>query len=150
MIVLGVDPGQTTGWALLEHPMRLVGSGQVEAEGRDISSLLSGLGPEDELVIERFRLRPTKGRALGGDDLVAAQVVGALKDAAESTLVPVVEQEPAIKAVMPVGLLSALGVLPRGRHARDACRHAAYRLLHGHGSKDDPYVQARLASYLSA
>lgn len=130
MLILGVDPGQTTGWCLIEAPLTLRGSGQIAASEFNAQALLTGLGPQDELVIESFRLRPSKGKAQGGSDMVAPRIIGALQEQADAQHVPVIYQEPSIKRAMSNELIHALGIGPKtGHHSVDAARHCVYRAL---------------------
>ena len=147
MLILGVDPGGVVGWCLVEAPLILRGSGQIKASEFRASALLTGLGPQDELVIESFRLRPSKGKSQGGSDMVTPQIIGALQEQAQTQGIPVIYQEPSIKHAMTGDLLRALGLWPKtGHHSQDAARHVGYRVLTQWA--EDPAVVVRLREYV--
>lgn len=146
MVILGIDPGGTTGWALVRDLLEVVDGG----ETRDRDEVLLQIPRADEIVVESFRLRPSKGRALGGERLVASEIIGAVEEALEREgRKPPVLQDPSVKRLLPDPALRALGLwLPGRGHARDAIRHAGYRFLTTHLDMVGRTARARWQAYM--
>ena len=145
MIVLGVDPGQTTGFCLLKNCQgrqrvySLLEAGQILWDRRklDMYALLSGtyrtrLPVPEAIVIESFRLRPGRAMEQVGSTFPSVQVIGNIEafQFALSLSVPLIFQEPSI--------ISRVEILPEHEdrltgkpHAQDAYKHARYYLVKG-------------------
>lgn len=138
MLILAIDPGQTTGVCALEsdpeNNIRVVAAVQIPWSRRieDFAALLAGTSEEglqqpDVIVFEAFRLRPGRAMEQVGSIFPSVRVIG-IVEALHYTMdlkCPIVYQEPSI--------LSRTEVLEEhkqhfvGReHAADAYRHARY------------------------
>ena len=90
-MILGIDPGETTGWALLSSVGKLVDMGQVKYDG--LHKWLDSLSSEIEtVVIENFRIRP--GTNFTWSEMKTIKVIGALEYRAACIHARVVFQEP--------------------------------------------------------
>lgn len=120
MIILGVHPGGTTGSALVLDLEKVVDAG----ETRDPEEVIRYLREADEVVVESFRVRPSKGKAIRGARVVASEIIGMIGEAAaREGLLPPVLQDPSVKRLLPDPALRALDLWVPGRgHARDALR----------------------------
>lgn len=120
MRILGIDPGKSTGWALLDGT-KLVGHGV--AKGFVELDLILKTATYDILVIENFRIRPKAPPWL---PLTAAETIGMVKYVVEVCLsdrdIRVVLQEPSQK--VPIKAARGLSV-----HERDALGHAIARAV---------------------
>ncbi len=133
MLVLGVDPGITTGYALLDargaRDFRPVDMGVCRGlEG--IQHLLT-LDPKPEVyVIEAFTLWPKYAVKVSQDDpsLLTSQYIGALTYNLWLRRSEVVFQQPANKKSCPDSLIRQVGLWrpsdDQTPHERDAIRHA--------------------------
>lgn len=92
--VLSVDPGDTTGWAILAFEGgELMDSGQSSIT--EFMDKLDSLDPASIKVIvaEDFILYANKAQAQTGSRFVASQVIGMLKAYARKDKIPVVMQQ---------------------------------------------------------
>lgn len=131
LVICGVDPGITTGWAVLRG-VEVVDCGECKAVLEGVSSALDRFvwGTEaGVVVIEDFRLRPG---GIGGTQWsgLSPVWVGAWIEALlwnEGWTGVVAKQMPAAaKSVMTDQKLKAMGLWKVGSvHVRDAIRHAA-------------------------
>lgn len=129
MKILGVDPGKSTGLALIqvnEKKMELL------ALRTSTDSLcldwLDLLKAADLLAVESFELRPQKARSGSFDwsDMLTPQVIGSVKTLAKMHEKEVVMQSPSVK---PMGYAwSGQKYVPKkaGVHQQDALAHASY------------------------
>jgi hypothetical protein len=129
--VLGVDPGYTTGWSLVdiatgdEHGWRHI-------KFPDMAEHLAQLEPTgwhiSDIVIEDFTLLGGKALAQTGSHFETVQVIGMFRLWAVYTGTPVHMQPPSIKTIAE----KYTGVKPRGAHDKnhhvDAFNHACYWL----------------------
>lgn len=136
MKILGVDPGQTTGLALIEldqNTKKLSLLGIRESTDQTCLDWQDWMTEADVVVYETFRVRP--GVNFVGDDMVASRVIGALTALArqqDKTLVP---QEPAIK---PVGYGWSNQTYKRGKqgmHQQDGIAHAVFYAVKKHSAR---------------
>lgn len=131
-IVLCLDPGETTGWALW-HEGKLHTCGQ-EYTGQDPAStgrLVKWLDQDDHLrliVYEEYRVRGNKFREHVGSEVVTIQHIGAIKVVADELGVPLWKQSAGMaKGFATDGKLRRWGLWqPNERHANDAIRHGIY------------------------
>lgn len=125
---LGVDPGETTGYALMETPEKMHSWGHVKFD--DIFDWLENLPAGIEVIImESFQLFGHKAKAQTGSKMKTSQVIGAVKAYAHRHKITVVEQPPTIKAFAE----KQSGLKPTGAHANshriDAFNHCYYYFL---------------------
>lgn len=106
-VVIGFDPGGTTGWCAMEyhpgdpsqHPT-ILGAGQCDTWKMVpfLFGIYAGLGQptappnakELVCVTEDFRLYKKEGPSLVGDQFIAPQVIGVIRFIAEQVKVPIV------------------------------------------------------------
>lgn len=137
MKVLGLDPGKTTGVALIEIFNKRIKPPLAYLECRDETLLeIEHLFAEaDFIVVEDFKTRPGKARqgAFDWDQMIAPQVIGAAKALAKRYKKDLILQQPSLKPVA-YGL-SNQKYYPgkKGMHRQDALAHAVFysvRSLH--------------------
>jgi len=133
--VIGVDPGDTTGWVILKrNGGECVRLGQTRAD--DMPGVITKAFKEysiSEIVYEEFVLYANRAQAQQGSRFFASQVVGMLKFAAyQNGNIPTVSQ-PA-QVLKTAELIS--GVKQPGDHSKshhvDAFNHAYYWLVKHH------------------
>ena len=128
-MVLGVDPGKTTGLGLIKVEGKKI-TLQTIRESKDVtcSDYLDLLQEADIVVIENFRVRPLKARqgSFDYDDMVAPRVIGALIAQASNLKKKHVLQEPAIKPVGYGWSNQRYVKGKKGQHIPDAVAHAVY------------------------
>lgn len=90
-MILAVDPGDTTGWAILSMQGILADMGQVKLD--KLHDFLDSLVDIDTIVIENFRVRP--GVNFSWSELATIQVIGAFGYKAHLLKAKFVKQEPA-------------------------------------------------------
>lgn len=135
--ILGLDPGKTTGWAIIRvGEDRKVELGLIgETKDMALLEIEPRFDEADVIVYENFLVRPKN--AMKGDfnydPMFAPQVIGAIKTLAALKKKDLQKQEPAIK---PVGYGFAGLQYTRGKkgmHVQDAIAHAwfyAVKQLH--------------------
>lgn len=133
---LGVDPGHTTGYAILSswQPIALDISGHVLFE--DVPDWLQGL-PEDidMVVMEEFKLLPGKATyqaTNSNSQMKTSQVEGMVKLWAAQRKIPVVMQSPAIKA----STEKQSGLKPSGSHNKNSHWIDAFNHLYYYGIRN--------------
>lgn len=130
MKVLGIDPGGTTGWAVIED-LELQLAGQVKAD--NFHFWLSNLATDfDVIVVEDYKIRPDK--LIGHYDHAwssgqTMRFIGALQYWAYANGIKLELQQPVIKPVAAgwTGLPYIKG--KKDMHHVDATLHAAYYLV---------------------
>lgn len=130
MKILGIDPGGTTGYSLIELKDKTIIPHEFgHIKDKLLLELVPYLVQADIIVYENFLLRPDKARSGAFDwkSNVTEQVIGSLKTlAALHGKTKIVVQEPAQK---PVGYgFANLKYVPgkKGTHWQDAHCHAVY------------------------
>lgn len=96
-VVIGVDPGGTTGWCVASYdpedvaaPPHIIISGQSpDWKGLDGLRFFWDTGTDATFVVEDFRLRAKEAPSLVGDAMIACQVIGVVKYLCEKWNVPV-------------------------------------------------------------
>lgn len=129
MLILGIDPGGTTGIALLSIKDKK--ATLVEAlESKDLSFIENNwlLIKADHIICEDFKVRPDMARKGSFDynNMQTPQIIGSIKTLARLLEKEVVLQQPAIK---PIGYGFAHLVYKAGKkglHIQDAAAHAMY------------------------
>lgn len=133
MILLGIDPGITTGYALLEakgaRDFVSLDAGAVRGQ-EGIDYLLTITPKPDVYVIETFTLWPKLAVKVAQDDpsLLTSQCIGALTFNLWKRRAQVVFHQPANKKSCPDSLIRQVGLWrpssDQTPHERDAIRHA--------------------------
>lgn len=125
MRILGLDPGGTTGWAIIEYDdssVKLIDKGQIEGSLKGFlhynwSDLI--FRDFDMIVCESFTLR----EGVYGADLSPVYIIGALEALYPQT--EIIYQEPKLKPLCDNDRLKTMGLYTAGQgHAMDAVRHA--------------------------
>lgn len=124
MKLLSLDPGGTTGYALIEYDdnyFRITDSGQVPGGLQGFlewdSDFYEAIGL-DLVVCESFTLR----EGIYGADLSPVYIIGALEARYDDT--EIVYQEPKLKPLCDDDRLKKMGFHERGKpHRNDAVRH---------------------------
>lgn len=125
---LGVDPGDTSGYALFSDPQTMVEWGHVKFD--DLPDWIATLPPGITVVIiESFQLFSHKAKQQSGSKMKASQVIGMLKLYAKQIGAEVVEQPPTIKAFAE----KQSKLRPTGAHSEshriDAFNHCIYYFI---------------------
>ena len=129
MKILGIDPGKTTGLALLEMENKKLTILSIrESKDETAVDFLPWIDESDVIVLEAFLLRPNNARTGSFDwsDMVAPRVIGSVTTLATLRQKELVIQQPSIK---PVGFAWANLTYKKGRkgtHQQDAVAHAVY------------------------
>ena len=120
MRVLAFDPGETTGWALVdsETENRTFLSGEFPAFSW-AAKLVNGYEP-DVAVVEAFRLYPSRAKAQSWSTFPAVEVIGVIKFVCQKANVPIVFQNASLAKSIWVDCDQ--GAI--NKHAYDALRHA--------------------------
>lgn len=137
--ILGLDPGETTGTALIVGPY--VEGTAVESVGQikgmtvpeafvKIRQLIIDTKP-DVVVMENYKVYSWKTRDHSWSDLFTARLIGAIECYCFDQNIKLVKQmAQQAKGFCTDDKLRAWGLWHEGqRHARDATRHAVYYLL---------------------
>lgn len=95
---LGIDPGDTTGWAYFDE------SGQFQSFGQEkyldfMDTLVGWPDNIGTIVIEDFKLFQWKAKQQSGSTMVASQVIGAVTLWARTRGVIVVKQPASVKPI---------------------------------------------------
>ena len=120
--ILGLDPGVTTGWAIIEYhedsPPVLLDCGQVTEGHYGFIQYWNFFPDFDKVVCESFTLR----EGIRGVNIEPAYVIGALEALKPAEIH---YQSPALKSLCDNDALKRMGAYVKGKqHARDAIRHA--------------------------
>ena len=139
MIVLGIDPGVTTGWGLIQldeaRSMKVLEFGSTK--DLDLLEIEEHFRSADVLIIEHWRTRPKhlQKRAFDWDPMITPQVIGAAKLLGRQKGCRIQEQSPADKP-MGYGFLNQKYVKgKKNMHSWDALAHAAFYLVKHHRAK---------------
>ena len=133
MIILGVDPGKTTGLAMIQVEEKKI-SLLATRESKDTTALdfLDWIQQSDVVVVESFYVRPKKARtgAFDWDQMIAPQVIGSVTTLTKSQGKVLQMQPPGIKPVG-YGYSNQKYVKnKKGLHQQDAVAHAVYYAVH--------------------
>jgi len=129
-VILGLDPGKTTGVAMIQVIENRIKPPLYYAECKDetLLDIEELFDKADFIVVEDFKTRPGKARqgAFDWDQMIAPQVIGAAKSLAKRYGKVVVLQQPALKPVA-YGLSNQKYVPgKKGMHCQDALAHAVF------------------------
>lgn len=129
--ILGIDPGDTTGWSLVADP-----GGHEIAHGMEkystfpewLSRFPGLFGPITTVIVEDFALFKNKALSQAGSKLYATRVIGMVEYWAWFYAIPVVFQPPTIKPIAQKFSQRK----PTGAHSKshdiDAYNHAIFWL----------------------
>jgi hypothetical protein len=129
--ILGIDPGDMTGWSLVEDP-----GGHEIAHGMEhynampvwLEQCIAWCGPIHTVIVEDFALFKNKALAQAGSKLYAPRVIGMIEYWAHLNQVGLVFQPPSIKPIAQKFTQRK----PTGAHSKshdiDAYNHAIYWL----------------------
>ena len=131
LVVLGLDPGNTTGWALFKGS-ELVDCGQLPLpKTASIIDLLYSFDTLNQLVVEEYRIYPNRAKQHIGQDLFTPRIIGAIEAFSHISNIPMHTQPASLgKSHFTDQRLKALHLYRKGmRHANDAIRHVAHWLI---------------------
>jgi hypothetical protein len=138
--IIGVDPGHTTGIAVVEatfdtirqHQSFQVTTWPLEQGVTEFTRLLDTYKPR-LVVFERYAVYEWKAEEHSWSEIPTVQVIGCLKTLCIQKGIPTYQQTAQqAKQFVTDDKLEAWGFYERGKkHARDAMRHAIYYLLFG-------------------
>ena len=125
---LGIDPGDTTGYAIFKSPEEFVEWGDIPYG--NIEDWIANCEYKfDVIVVESFQLFQKKAVQQTGSKMKASQVFGMFKLYAKVSGATFVEQPPTIKAFAE----KQSGLKPKGAHANshrvDAANHLIYYFI---------------------
>ena len=138
--VLGIDPGQTTGYCHLKVTdgratlisVQQLNTKQIEDCAQVFLPKFQEIQPTI-IVVEQYRVYGNKTKQHANSNLHTSQVIGVIKGMAALTATPVVEQGAGIaKQWCTNDKLRQWGFYQPGlKHAMDAVRHACYYTIFG-------------------
>jgi len=129
MKLLGLDPGQSTGYALIEVDGGVVTLVDFGVELKEEVTKVHELILQADIVIcEDFKIRPDKARAGNFDynNMVAPRVIGKIELLCSMSQTKLVKQQPSVKP--PAYGLSGMQYVKgkKNQHWQDAFAHAVY------------------------
>jgi len=116
-----VDPGETTGWVIMNDDLEVLEHGHTQLN--DVGSLAEKAKRVDVLVVEKFTWRP--GNAMVGREAVAEKVITLL----ESAHGEVIKQDPCLRHPRAKQIALKLGTAIVNKHELDAFAHAVHYFL---------------------
>jgi len=138
--VLAMDPGETTGWALLEcqsHHTLLINQGQIDSWPLEVGvpsleGLIKDVAP-DFLVYEAYHIYAWRSNEHKFSEVPTLQIIGAIKTLSVQQGVMVGCQTAQTgKAFFTDDRLKSMNLYVEGqKHARDALRHACQFVTFG-------------------
>jgi hypothetical protein len=136
MIVVGFDPGETTGWAALDadtgRDATFIGMGQVRYSNL-IETLEEMALVPDVVVIEIFQLLPHKAQKMAGSKFLTIEAQGMIRSWARRHGAKEVNQKPTIKPSAEKFTQVKAPSNHAHSHQIDAFNHAKYWLItNGH------------------
>ena len=121
--VLGIDPGGTTGVAMIKFPSMTLEHACTMTLDDVFDEAFTLVGPADYVAIQRYTITQRTAQMTRQPDAMYA--IGALMMACRRARVPLELQQPNdAKASFPDKVLRQLGVWDSSDHVRDAIRHA--------------------------
>lgn len=145
MLILSIDPGETSGFSLMKHSEKLnynkkdrdliVNVGE-KSGYKGFDSLIENYEP-DLIVYEEFKLYPWKAKQKSWSTFPTVEVIGVLKYIAEQKNVKIIGQGADTKTYFDDKKLKWCGVYKGySAHERDAIRHGLFYLEFG-GESDE-------------
>ena len=123
MIILSLDPGVTTGWAVVDTDQRkVVQYGEIRL-WRGIEELISKWKP-DTVLYEEFKLYPWARKAQTWSEFEPVQVIGVIRYLSELHGVESVKQPASVCKSKSAKRLTPDAARGVGDHIRDAIVHA--------------------------
>lgn len=130
VLLLGIDPGKTTGWAMAELGDDRVIKPTNFGETSDTSALelLPHIKEADIVIIESFLIDPRYARsgAFDYDDMIAPQVIGSIKTLCVQEKKEIAMQPSSVKPVGYGFLGKKYKKGKKGMHRWDALAHVYY------------------------
>lgn len=130
VLLLGIDPGKTTGWAQAtlgdDREIKPINFGDsTDPTGLE---LLEMIKESDHIIVESFLIDPRYARsgAFDYDDMIAPQVIGAIKTLAAQVGKGIVMQPSSVKPVGYGFLGKKYKKGKKGMHRWDALAHIYY------------------------
>lgn len=124
MITIGIDPGNTTGWAAVDSK-----TGDIKElkhiPFETVSEFLSAYdwSQVDRVICEDFRLFPNKAKEQAGSDFQVVQVIGMVKQMVMMKNIPLIMQ---MSSILPIAERQAGLKIPK-KHSES---HKIVALLH--------------------
>ncbi len=139
MKILSIDPGETTGYVILEFKGKkiplipstreiLIGSGEIKL-WVGLEELISFHQPK-VIIYESFKLYPWKTKSQSWSNFLTVEVIGIIKYLCETKFcLKLVEQTPSLKKFYDDKKLKKCNLYKNfSPHIRDALRHGLYYL----------------------
>jgi len=131
MKILGIDPGKTTGLAMIEINPETKKPRLIEARAcMDVSGIEYNdwLKEADHIVVEDFKVRPQKAErgSFNWSQMETPKIIGSIQTLAKLLGKTIVLQQPSVK---PMGYGYAHMVYVKGKqgtHIQDAAAHAMF------------------------
>lgn len=132
-VLLSLDPGETTGWALFKD-LKLQECGEIPYENSmlDVVALINHLNP-DVVVMEDYKVYGWKSSQHSWSDLYTVRLIGAIElTCLQNDTVLYAQMAQGVKGFCSNKKLKQWGFYKKSaRHARDAVRHGCYWLMFG-------------------
>lgn len=130
-LLLGVDPGKTTGWALFENglPVTWGQAKGVEAFDIELDDIVQAYGPPNIVIVEDFALFRGKALQQSGSKMEASQVIGVMASFARRHKAELVKQP---SNILPIAQKWSKMNMPSNHstsHWVSAYNHAWYYLV---------------------
>ena len=132
MKILGLDPGKTTGWALIEiKNKKIVPINKGHDKDMSMIGQAEYIKEADLVVIEDFLVDPkfAKRGAFNYNDMPAPQVIGSIKTLCQLTRTPWEMQSPSVKPVGYGFLGKTYKKGAKDMHSWDALAHVVYYVV---------------------
>ena len=130
VLLLGIDPGKTTGWAVAElgENRRIVPKNFGHSTDPTGLELLEMMKESDYIIVEDFLVDPRFARsgAFDYDSMIAPQVIGSIKTLAAQVKKEIVMQPASVKPVGYGFLGKKYKKGKKGMHQWDALAHIYY------------------------
>jgi len=132
MLVLALDPGKSTGYAMvqvIDRQMKLIDIGvEKDEQVKYIGELIL---QADVVICEDFKIRPNMARAgnFDYDNMVAPRVIGKIELLCQMGNKELVKQQASLKPMGFAYMQLRYVKGKKGTHAEDALSHAGYYLV---------------------
>lgn len=130
---LGIDPGKTSGYAIVDEDANLLDMGQLKFD--EVTDFLKGAGSDfEEVIIESYQVYGRLARQHTGSKLETSQVIGKVKFWAEMNDIIVVMQPANILTMAQKWTQVKMPTNHSVSHQVSAYLHVAYHLMKDHGA----------------